>query len=189
MAQQQSKSKTAYRNFVTVSRMILDYARGETVTNEVEMSSKIADLMAQVEDKSAELFGGVIFSNTSNESLWESRFRERVDYIRDKITENLWDKIYDEEMSDGDSAERDAVAFGTDVDTWLDFLSYGIDWSISSKGRDKERVTAYTDLGDFINDFAHISSSVEHVRFTGRFYKITVTDSARSSRRRSGKNR
>jgi hypothetical protein len=179
----QSKSKTAYRTFVTNTRLLIEFYSAQPVHDPSEMQNQITELKGRLQGEFGFVFADVASSNTRSVDLWEGRFQERIDYAIDQVYEAYYKQL-DEGNDDVDEElRRDAAAFGTNVETWLDFLGLDIAWLISTARGISERATVYTDLRDVINDFGHIASAIEHVRYSGGFYYLTVTESGRGRRR------
>lgn len=183
----QSQSKQAYRDFVTVSALLEDFyiERGK----ERGVDGRI-DLFIELEERlknEARLALERVESSRSREKmLWVSRIEERRDWIEQQVTA-AYDQA-DAETSFGEDEYVDSVPakeasdFGTDVNTWLDFLALEIPWSISSKQAEGERYRAYSYLEDVLNDTIHFSSAITHVRWDGRFYWLVIGESSRKKK-------
>jgi len=183
----QSQSKQAYRDYITVSGLFVDFyiesGRERGIDGRLAL---FIELEGRLRDE-ARLAGQRVESSRSRDKmLWLSRIDERTDFA-EALVEAAYEQ-QDEDSSnpdeeDGDDARRrEAEAFGTDIQTWLDFLDLEINWSISGKAKDGERFRAYSRLEDVMDDTGHYSSAVEHVRYDGRFYWLVVGESSRSKR-------
>lgn len=186
--QQQSQSKTAYRGFVGFSAKIILFSQGRKVETPEDMQNLLTEAEAELRDEAGEFYSAVLFSRTRSTDLWQGRFEERIGYALDKIREQAerqLERSYDEAEAE---FERAAAAFGTDVETYAEFLQWDKPGITSSESGDRERKTAYTDLGDVLNVFTKISFAVIYVRYWQGFYYIAVGDSGggrRKSRRKS----
>lgn len=183
---QQSKSKSAYRGYIGYTAKVIALFAGHQITDDVEMQNSINEMRIMLADAETEIFDGVLFSRTANIDLWKTRFQERTDYALDKVRELLERQLHTQD----DEAEKQfraaAAAFGTDVDTYAQFLQWNVAQVISKSAGMSERGTAYTHLGDVLKVYAKLSFAIEYVRFDGRYYHVKVTD---SGRRRSASRR
>lgn len=186
--QQQSKSKTAFRAFVGFSAKIIAFATGRPVATPEDMQNLLIEARSELEYEANEFYGQVLFSRTRNTDLWEGRFRERVEYAVDKIREQAerqMERSYDEAEEE---FKRAAAAFGTDVETYAEFLQWDKPGIAQSDSGGTERKTAYTSLEDVLRVFTKIAFAVIYVRYWKGFYYIAVGDSGggrRKSRRKS----
>ena len=187
--QQLSRSKTAFRGFVGYTAKSVLYFSGQVVQSDEDAQNVLAEARIAFEDTAKEIFDGVLFSSTRNIDLWTDRFRERLEDSLNKIRESL-----DEQLATSlDEAEaefkRAAAAFGTDVETYSEFLAWDKPGLVSASADREERKTAYTDLQDVLNVYTKIAFAVIHVRYWKGFYYIAVGDSGgrRKPRRRKSR--
>lgn len=186
---QQSRSKSAYRGFVGYTAKIALYYGGQSIADDVEMVSVLADARTAIEDTQTEIFDAVLFSRTRNVDLWRSRFEERTQETLDKIRAALQEQLDTTLDEEEEEFRREALAFGTDMETFARFLQLGVQYNISKDAEKDERRTAYVNLQDVINVYTKIAFAVKNVRFDGVYYHVSVANSGGGRRKSRGTRR
>lgn len=186
--QQQSRSKSAFRGFIGYTAKVIQLYQGSTVTNPEEMQNVLSEAAAMIDDTRVEMYDAVLFSRAKNVERWDDDFRSRAAYAVDKIRESLQEQL-DRSIDEDEKAFREAAAaFGTDVETYAQFLQWDKPGIVASAATNEERKTAYTDLKDVLRVYTKIAFAVIHVRYWKGFYYLAVGDSGgrrRQSRRKS----
>lgn len=175
---------------MTFSRKLFSHYRGRRVSNPEDAENRLADFMNELEAERDNVIGLIIFSRSPNPDIWTNRLADRIEEIRNLLIEDSYEQL-DNQGSDADEQLRkDAEAFGTDVETWLDFLAAGFNYIIDASAKDKERARSYVDLRDVINDWQKLVGFVRYVRFSGERFFVSIQDSGgrrRQARRKRKK--
>src|SRR5687768_15664255 len=185
--QQQSRSKTAYRGFIGYTAKMIQFYEGASASSSEEIHSILAEARIAITETQEEIFDGVLFSRTRDVDRWLTDFRLRTEYAIDKIRESLEEQLQ-RKLSDSEAQFRKAAAeFGTDADTFAQFLTIFPNYTIGKTGHKDERKTSYSNLQDVINVYSKIAAFVKNVRFDGRYYHVEVagSDLARARSRRT----
>jgi len=185
---QQSRSKTAFRGFIGYTAKVVSYYQGFVATTPEEMQNILSEAAAAIDDTRVEMYDAVLFSRARNVDRWDDDFRSRAAYAVDKIRESLQEQL-DRSLDEDEKAFREAAAaFGTDVETYAEFLAWDKPGIVAASASHEERKTAYTDLKDVLRVYTKIAFAVIHVRYWKGFYYLAVGDSGgrrRQSRRKS----
>lgn len=184
---QQSKSKSAYRGWIGYTAKVIALFAGSLVESSEDVQSKLIEAYSMLYDAQTEIFDGVLFSSTANIDLWSNRFQERRDYALDKIRESLEKQLHTQDHAAEKEFEAAAKAFGTDVETYAEFLALDVSHGRGSQSSAEERRTAYVKLRDVMNVYTKIARFIIFVRYDGKYYHVAMGSSggARRSHRRS----
>jgi hypothetical protein len=187
VAKQQSASKQVYRDYVTSSRIVLDHYAAQTVRTLEEGNALRQEAIIALEQERENQIGLILFSRTNNPDLWIDRINERIAYVADKLEEGYFEQIEKQQSPADDTLAKAAKAFGTDVETYTDFIFAGFTGIVSDKPVERERARVYTNLRDVINDWEKNVGFTKYVRFHAGFYWVAVQGS--DNRRRKTKAR
>lgn len=188
-SEKQSVSKQAYRDYITVTNMLIQDFTAQGRETDADGRLQLYDeFLVRIKQEAETAYNRIDNSRSRDKPLWYDLVDTREIYADERLQKIYVEIEEEDEEDEDDRLAREAEEFGTDVDTWLEFLEYGLEWYIGTELRSTERYRPYAYLEDLIQDIVNYASAVEYVRFDGEFYWIAVADSSRRaprSRRKS----